>query len=186
MKVTPTAVPGVVLIEPVVHRDGRGLFFEGYHQDKYDKAGVTARFVQDNQSNSVRGTLRGLHMQVRRPQAKLVRVLRGEIYDVAVDVRVGSPTFGKWVAATLSAENFLQIFVPIGFAHGFLVTSETAEVEYKCSDFYDPGGELGLRWDDPDLAIPWPIKSPLLSPKDVANLSLKDAGDRLPRYQGGS
>jgi len=182
VKVTPTALPGVVLIEPAVHRDARGLFFEGYNQEKYDKAGVHARFVQDNQSNSVRGTLRGLHMQTRKPQAKLIRVLRGEIFDVAVDVRLGSPTFGKWISATLSADNFLQIFVPVGFAHGFIVTSETAEVEYKCSDFYDPGGELGLRWDDPQLAIPWPTKTPLLSPKDAANPGLKEAMDRLPRY----
>ena len=166
MKVIPTDLPGVLVIEPQVHRDPRGFFAETYHAARYAAAGIEATFVQDNHSRSVRGTLRGLHAQRTRPQGKLVRAVRGEIFDVAVDIRPGSATFGKWVGDRLSEENFRQIFVPPGFAHGFCVLSEVAEVEYKCTDFYDRADEIGARWDS--VGIEWPIEHPLLSPKDAA------------------
>jgi dTDP-4-dehydrorhamnose 3,5-epimerase len=167
VRFTPTAIPDVVLVEPDVFEDARGFFFEVYHADKYRAAGIDVTFVQDNHSRSVRGTLRGLHAQVRHPQAKLVRVLSGEVFDVAVDVRRGSPSYLRWVGATLSASNRHQLFVPIGFVHGFCALSETAEIEYKCSDVYDPGGELGIAWNDPDIGIAWPLDAPLLSAKDA-------------------
>jgi dTDP-4-dehydrorhamnose 3,5-epimerase len=166
MQVHETALPGVVLLEPRVFRDPRGFFLETYHADRYAAIGISGPFVQDNHSRSQRDTLRGLHFQWRRPQGKLVRVIEGEIYDVAVDIRPESPHFGQWVGATLSADNFLQIYVPPGFAHGFCVTSEIAQVEYKCTDLYDPEGEGGLPWDDPDLAITWPTTAPVLSARD--------------------
>lgn len=166
MRFIPIHPPGLLVIEPDVHRDERGFFVESFHAERYAAAGILGPFVQDNHSRSARGTLRGLHAQFRRPQAKLVRVVAGEIWDVAVDIRVGSPTFGRYAAVTLSAENFKQIFVPAGFAHGFCVLSDWAEVEYKTTDLYDPGGELRIRWDDPELCIPWPIREPVLSPKD--------------------
>ncbi len=147
-------------------RDARGFFLETFHARKYREGGIPYHFVQDNHSRSLRGTLRGLHAQRLRPQGKLVRAIRGEIFDVAVDIRKGSPTFGKWMGATLSAENFLQIFVPPGFAHGFCVLSEMAEVEYKCTDFYDGADEIGLLWNS--AGIDWPLKDPLLSAKDAA------------------
>jgi len=149
-----------------VFRDARGFFLETFHAGKYREGGIPYHFVQDNHSRSLRGTLRGLHAQRLRPQGKLVRAIRGEIFDVAVDIRKGSPTFGKWMGATLSAENFLQIFVPPGFAHGFCVLSEMAEVEYKCTDFYDGADEIGLLWNS--AGIDWPLKDPLLSAKDAA------------------
>jgi len=180
MKFTPGKLPGVVIVEPDVHRDQRGFFLETYHLEKYQAGGVPVEFVQDNHSRSTRGTLRGLHLQIRRPQGKLIRVLQGEIYDVAVDLRRGSPTFKVWEAYTLSAHNFRQLYVPPGYAHGFLVLSDVAEVEYKCSDFYDPGGELGVRWNDAELGISWPLDKPLLSGKDAALPFLKEALDRLP------
>ena len=173
MNVTATGLDGVLLIEPDVHRDDRGFFLESWHERKYREAGVPGTFVQDNHSRSVRGTLRGLHAQRRRPQGKLVRVLHGEIFDVAVDIRPGSVTFGRWVSATLSAENFRQIFVPKGFAHGFCVLSAEAEIEYKCTELYDRADEVGVRWDDPEIGIAWPLKDPLLSPKDAALPSLR-------------
>ena len=166
MKFVQTLLPGVVIVEPDVFRDARGFFLETFHAARYREGGIPYDFVQDNHSRSVRGTLRGLHAQRRRPQGKLVRVVQGEIFDVAVDIRPGSPTFGRWEGARLSAENFRQIFVPPGFAHGFCVLSETAEVEYKCTDFYDPKDEIGARWDS--AGIDWPIERPLLSPKDAA------------------
>lgn len=170
MIVTPTALPEVLVVEPRVFRDDRGFFVETYHAPRYRAAGIDVTFVQDNHSRSVRGTLRGLHWQTApHPQAKLIRVLEGEILDVAVDIREGSSTFGRWVAVPLSAENFRQLFVPVGFAHGFLVTSEVAEVEYKCSDIYDPAAERGLMWNDPELAITWPVSEPLLSARDRAH-----------------
>jgi dTDP-4-dehydrorhamnose 3,5-epimerase len=174
MKVVPTeALPEVLVIEPTVHRDGRGFFVETYRADRYREAGIDVRFVQDNHSRSVRHTLRGLHWQIApHPQAKLVRVLAGEILDVAVDIREGSPTFGRWAAETLSAENFRQLFVPVGFAHGFLVLSERADIEYKCSDIYDPASERGLMWNDPALGITWPVTDPILSPRDRAHPAL--------------
>jgi dTDP-4-dehydrorhamnose 3,5-epimerase len=166
MKVVAAALDGVLLLEPIVHQDHRGFFLETYHQQKYERAGIPETFVQDNRSSSTYGTLRGLHAQKNRPQGKLVQTVDGEIFDVAVDIRKGSPTFGKWVGYVLSAENFRQLYVPPGFLHGFCVTSERAQVEYKCTDFYDPEGEFGVLWNDPDLAIAWPIKNPTVSVKD--------------------
>jgi dTDP-4-dehydrorhamnose 3,5-epimerase len=166
MKLIPTSLPGVSIIEPRVFRDERGFFLETYHAQRYREAGLDVAFVQDNHSRSTRGTLRGLHWQAERPQGKLVRVLVGEIYDVAVDIRPDSPTFGQWVGFTLSADNFRQAWIPPGFAHGFCVTSEVAEVEYKCTDFYDPPSERGLIWNDPEVAIAWPIQDPILSERD--------------------
>ncbi len=174
-----TELPGVVVIEPDVHRDARGFFLESYHAEKYRDGGVDAVFVQDNHSRSRRGVLRGLHLQFRRPQDKLIRVLAGEIYDVVVDVREDSPTFRRFVALTLSSANFRQIFVPAGYAHGLLVTSDEAEVEYKVSDFYDPGGELTVMWNDPELAIPWPLSEPILSEKDRAGKSVAEVQAHL-------
>ncbi len=183
MKVVPTSLPGVLLIEPQVHRDARGFFLETYHAARYAEAGVPPTFVQDNHSRSGRGVLRGLHAQRTRPQGKLMRVIRGEIWDVAVDIRQGSPRFGWHVGERLSAENFRQLYVPPGFAHGFVVLSEQAEVEYKCTDFYDPGDEFAIAWNDPELAIPWPVESPELSAKDASAPSLADVRDQLPRYE---
>ena len=182
MRVTPTSLPDVLLIEPDVYRDARGFFLETYRADAYRAQGVDGTFVQDNHSCSLHGTVRGLHLQTRRPQGKLIRVLEGEIFDVAVDVRRGSPTFGRWVGVTLSAENFRQCYVPAGFAHGFAVTSARAQVEYKCTDIYDPGWELGIAWNDPAIGISWPIEHPLLSDRDRKNLQIEVMMDRLPEY----
>ena len=182
MKVFPTDLEGVLVIEPQVHRDDRGFFAETFHAPRYAAAGVDATFIQDNHSRSVRNTLRGLHSQLERPQAKLLRVLRGAIFDVVVDVRVGSPTFKRWISVELSDENFRQIFVPVGFAHGFCVLSDVAEVEYKCSDVYQAGDELGLAWNDPEIGVKWPTDDPLLSPKDREGKPLSRLLDRLPRY----
>jgi dTDP-4-dehydrorhamnose 3,5-epimerase len=175
-----TDLPGVLVIEPDVHQDPRGFFLETYHAAKYRDGGIEAPFVQDNHSRSVRGTLRGLHLQPGRPQGKLIRVVEGEIYDVAVDVRRRSPTFGRWVAVTLSARNFKQCYVPPGFAHGFCVLSPDAQVEYKCTDLYEPASEIGVAWNDPTLAIPWPIAQPLLSDRDRRNPTLAELMERLP------
>jgi dTDP-4-dehydrorhamnose 3,5-epimerase len=182
MRAIPTDLPGVIVVEPVVHRDSRGFFLETYHARRYREAGIPATFVQDNHSRSMRGTVRGLHFQVRRPQGKLVRALFGEMYDVAVDVRRGSPTFGRWVGAHLTAENFRQIYVPPGFAHGFCILSEVGEVEYKCTELYDPEDELGIAWNDPQVGVQWPVAEPLLSAKDKAAPRLADVLDRLPAY----
>jgi dTDP-4-dehydrorhamnose 3,5-epimerase len=183
MKVRQTALPDVVIVEPDVYHDSRGFFFEAYRRDTYGAHGIMETFVQENHSRSRLGTVRGLHLQVDpHPQAKLVRVLAGEIYDVAVDVRRGSPTFGRWVAVTLSADRFMQFFLPPGFAHGFAVVSDVAEVEYKCSDFYDPASEVGIAWDDPALGIPWPVERPTLSDRDRRHPVLAAVGDRLPRF----
>jgi len=175
-----TDLPGVLVIEPDVYQDPRGFFLETYHAAKYRDGGIEAPFVQDNHSRSIRGTLRGLHLQPGRPQGKLIRVVEGEIYDVAVDVRRGSPTFGRWVAITLSAENFKQCYVPPGFAHGFCVLSQDAQVEYKCTDLYEPASEIGVAWNDPTLSIPWPIARPLLSDRDRRNPTLAALMERLP------
>ncbi|TWT34577.1 dTDP-4-dehydrorhamnose 3,5-epimerase [Blastopirellula retiformator] len=174
MKITATAIPEVKLIEPRVFRDERGEFFETFRADRYREV-TSVDFMQDNCSRSKRGVLRGLHYQIENPQAKLVTVLHGEIYDVAVDIRQGSPTFGQWVAEYLSDENRKQLYLPVGFAHGFCVVSERAEVIYKCSDFYNPQGERTIQWDDPQLAVEWPIGSPILSPKDAVALSFAEA-----------
>jgi dTDP-4-dehydrorhamnose 3,5-epimerase len=166
MQFITTDIDGLVIVEPDVFRDARGFFLETYHAEKYRDGGIGAVFVQDNQSKSVKGTLRGLHGQMRHPQGKLIRVIEGEIYDVAVDLRRNSPTFRRHVAATLSAENFRQFYIPPGFAHGFCVLSDTAQIEYKCTDFYQPGDEFAIAWNDPELAIPWPVSEPLLSERD--------------------
>jgi len=178
----PTELPSVLLVEPDVHRDRRGFFLETYHLAKYREGGVEGTFVQDNHSRSVRGTLRGLHAQVRRPQGKLVRAADGEMFDVAVDIRRGSPTFGRWVGETLSAENFHQLWIPPGFAHGFCVLSEVAEVEYKCTALYDPEDEISIAWDDPHIVIAWPVAAPVLSGRDAAAPALADVAHRLPVF----
>jgi len=175
-----TELPGVVLVEPTVHRDDRGFFLETYHRDKYAAGGIDAVFVQDNHSRSARGILRGLHAQGRRPQGKLVRAVEGAIFDVAVDIRRGSPTFARWVGVELSAESFHQLWVPPGYAHGFCVLTESAQVEYKCTDVYLPEDELGIAWDDPEIGVDWPIADPVLSPKDEAAPRLADL--ELPVY----
>jgi dTDP-4-dehydrorhamnose 3,5-epimerase len=180
VRVVTTDIPGVLVIEPDVHADGRGFFVETYHADRYRQHGIDGPFVQDNHSRSVAGTLRGLHLQIRRPQGKLVRVVEGEVYDVAVDVRRGSPTFGRWVAVTLTADNFKQCYIPPGFAHGFCVVSPIAQVEYKCTDVYDPASEVGVAWNDPRLGIAWPVREPLLSPRDTRHPHLADLTDELP------
>ena len=179
-----TAIPGVIVIEPQVFRDARGFFFESYHRAQFADLGVSDLFVQDNHSRSRRATLRGLHFQLQHPQAKLCRVIRGEVLDVAVDIRRGSPTFGKWTSTTLSAENMRQIYIPRGFAHGFVVLSEVAEFLYKCSDFYDPACEHGVHWSDPQLAIDWGIADPIVSAKDSRYPRLAELStDLLPVYE---
>jgi dTDP-4-dehydrorhamnose 3,5-epimerase len=168
MQIVETALSGVVVLEPAIYRDARGFFMETYHAAKWAELGIAVPFVQDNHSYSVRGTLRGLHYQRERPQAKLCRVVQGEIWDVCVDIRRGSPTFGQWFGTTLSAENRRQMFVPAGFAHGFQVLSDSAELLYKCSEFYDPMDERGIAWNDPDIGIDWHDIAPLiLSDKDL-------------------
>lgn len=165
-----TPIAGLLVVEPRIFGDERGFFMETYRRNQFAELGINCDFVQDNHSRSARGTLRGLHFQKRQPQAKLVRVLRGRVFDVAVDLRRGSPTFGKWHGLVLDDREHLQFFIPAGFAHGFLALSETAEVAYKCSTYYRPDDEGGLRWDDPRLAIDWPLGkvagAPLLSDKD--------------------
>jgi dTDP-4-dehydrorhamnose 3,5-epimerase len=179
MEVVTTELPGVVLIQPRVFGDPRGFFLETYHADRYAAAGIDLPFVQDNWSRSVRGTLRGLHFQEPHPQGKLVQVVSGAVFDVAVDVRRGSPTFGRWVGFELSAENKWQLWVPPGFAHGFVVTSDVADFFYKCTGLYRPEAEQAIVWNDPDLDIRWPVADPLLSAKDAAAPRLRDA-PRLP------
>ena len=174
MEIKPTKLDGVVIIEPKVFGDQRGFFMETWNAKRYSDSGLDFSFVQDNLSYSRRGILRGLHYQNPNTQGKLVSVLEGEVYDVAVDVRAGSKTFGEWVAVTLSAENKRQFYVPPGFAHGFCVTSEMALFVYKCTDFYDPSAEGSILWNDPDLGIDWPIEDPLLSDKDKDAPRLKD------------
>ena len=174
MKIIETKVPGVLIVEPKVHGDARGYFVETYHRERYQAAGIGGEFVQDNRSRSGRGTLRGLHLQEPHAQGKLVSVTEGEVFDVAVDVRVGSPHFGQWVGVTISAENQRQLWVPPGFAHGFCVTSEVALFTYKCTDVYHPECEVGIAWDDPEIGIEWPIESPTLSARDRAHPSLDE------------
>jgi dTDP-4-dehydrorhamnose 3,5-epimerase len=167
MQVETTGLPGVIILKPRVFEDARGFFLESYNQDTLRAHGIDTMFVQDNHSKSARGTLRGLHFQLPPAgQAKLVRVVRGVVWDVAVDIRVGSPTFGQWVGAELSAENFQQLYIPSGFAHGFCVLSEEAEVLYKASYVYSPLHERGILWDDATLKIAWPVSEPLLSERD--------------------
>lgn len=184
MKATPLRIPDVLLLEPRVFEDERGFFYESYNQQAFDEAvGHPVTFVQDNHSRSVKGTLRGLHYQIRQPQGKLVRVTRGEVFDVAVDLRTNSPTFGQWVGEYLSEENNRMLWVPPGFAHGFLVTSETADFQYKCTDFYAPEHERSIHWADKTLAITWPTTAgiePLVSKKDRAGLPLEE----VETYEG--
>ncbi|AOE87988.1 dTDP-4-dehydrorhamnose 3,5-epimerase [Pseudomonas sp. TCU-HL1] len=177
MKAIPTAIPDVLILEPRVFGDERGFFFESFNARTFAEAtGVQREFVQDNHSKSQRGVLRGLHYQLQQAQGKLVRVVQGEVFDVVVDVRRSSPTFGRWVGVHLSAENKRQIWIPEGFAHGFLVLSEYAEFLYKTTDYYAPEHERCIRWDDPDLAIDWPLsEAPQLSAKDKAGINFKDA-----------
>ena len=177
MKATPTRIPDVLLIEPKVFGDDRGFFFESFNRRAFHEAtGINVDFVQDNHSKSARNVLRGLHYQLAQPQGKLVRVTQGEVFDVAVDIRKGSPTYGQWVGEILSAENKKQLWIPAGLAHGFVVLSETAEFLYKTTDYYAPQHERCIAWNDPDLAIAWPIEGqPLLSPKDAAGAAFREA-----------
>jgi dTDP-4-dehydrorhamnose 3,5-epimerase len=184
MRVEHTELDSVLRIEPTVFGDARGYFFETWQRERYAAAGMPREFVQDNVSRSKRGILRGLHLQEPFGQGKLIQVLEGEIFDVAVDARVDSPSFGRWVGETLSSDNRRQLYVPAGFAHGFCVVSETALVVYKCTELYHPETELSVAWNDPNLAIPWPIHTPELSKKDAAGVKLSDIPkQRLPRYR---
>ena len=183
MKILPSSLPEILIIEPSVFQDERGFFMETYQQRRYTEAGIESIFVQDNLSLSVGGTLRGLHYQVKHAQAKLIQVIEGTIFDVALDIRQGSPSFGQWTSIHLSAENKRQLFLPEGFAHGFCVLSESAQVIYKCTDFYASEDEGGVLWSDPTLAIAWPISEPLLSEKDSRLPYLADIPpERLPVY----
>jgi len=181
VKFTPTKLPEVIVIEPDVHQDDRGFFLESYQEKKYQAGGISTRFVQDNHSNSVKNTLRGLHTQIKQPQGKLIRIIEGEVFDVAVDIRPNSPTFKNWVSVMLSQQNFKQIYIPPGFAHGFCVLSDNAQFEYKCTDYYDPTDELTILWSDPDINIDWPITEPILSDKDINAPLLSEVLDILPR-----
>ncbi len=176
MEFIQTAIPDVILIKPKVIEDQRGFFMESYHIEKFALGGIDYTFVQDNHAKSVQNTLRGLHFQVNFPQAKLLRCLRGKVFDVAVDIRKDSSTFGKWIGEELSEENKYQLFIPEGFAHGYYVLSESAEIAYKCSEIYHPEDEQGLRWDDPDIGIEWPGIDPIMSEKDQQLPFLKDIG----------
>lgn len=183
MRLTPTRLKDVLLVEPDVFKDNRGFFLESYHSRKFTEGGLTAIFVQDNHSRSGKGTLRGLHAQLKKPQGKLIRVVQGEVFDVAVDARPGSPSFGQWVGETLSAENFRQLYIPPGFLHGFCVTGDFAEVEYKCTEFYDASDEIGVRWDDPRLKIEWPVSQPILSTKDKGLPLFEQVQETLEPYR---
>ncbi len=178
MEFEPTEIPDVVLIRPKVFGDARGFFLESWEERKFAAAGLDVKFVQDNHSRSARNILRGLHYQIQQPQGKLVRVVTGEVFDVAVDIRRSSPTFGRWVGVTLTADNHHMLWVPPGFAHGFLVLSESADFLYRCTDFWAPAHERAIQWNDPDLAIEWPLHhgaGPILSPKDAAAKRFKEA-----------
>ena len=179
LKFTPLAIPEVILVEPVVFGDKRGFFLETYSEEKYARGGISVHFIQDNLSLSCRDTIRGLHVQTLKPQAKLVRVVAGEILDVAVDVRIGSPTFGAWVGAILSSTNHHQLFVPPGFAHGFAVRSDEAIVEYKVSEPYDPNGDISIAWNDPEIGVDWGCESPIVSEKDATAPRLSGSGTHL-------
>ena len=183
LSIKETGLPGVIIIESGLYPDHRGFFRELYHKEKYSAAGLKNEFVQDNHSRSVKGVLRGLHYQLRNPQGKLVTVLSGEIFDVAVDIRAGSPDFGKWTGVHLSPQSGRQIYIPPGFAHGFCVLSDTADVVYKCTDLYSPDAEHGLLWSDKGVNIDWPVSDPIVSEKDSAYLELKKIpAELLPIY----
>ncbi len=181
MKFTQTKLPEVIAIDPIVHQDPRGFFYENYQVKKFAEGGITLPFVQDNHSRSTKGVLRGMHFQLNHPQGKLVRVVKGEVFDVAIDIRPSSPRFKQWVGENLSDSNKRMLYVPPGFAHGFLVLSDIAEVEYKCTDLYSPPDERGIIWNDPDINIKWPVKEPILSEKDKKNSFLKDLLPSLPK-----
>ena len=166
MKIITTSIAGILIIEPETFQDKRGFFMETYNRNRYKASGINATFVQDNLSHSLKNTVRGLHFQIKHPQSKLIQVISGEIFDVAVDLRPGSATFGKWTGIHLSDENRRQVFIPVGFAHGFCVLSESALFYYKCSDFYAPDDEGGIIWSDPDIGIEWPVINPIISEKD--------------------
>ncbi len=180
MEIIQTSIPEIIVFVPPVFTDSRGYFLETYQQQKYAAAGIPKPFVQDNQSYSTKNVLRGLHFQLRHPQGKLVRVTQGIVFDVAVDIRRNSPTFGKWHGEILSAENKKQMYVPENFAHGFCVLSDSAEFLYKCTDFYVPGDEAGLIWNDPQIMVEWPIDAPILSSKDAVLPKMVDILDLLP------
>lgn len=179
LKFIETDIPGVMIIEPAVFNDDRGYFLETYHYNKYSEKGLDITFVQDNHSHSVRGTLRGLHYQLNHAQGKLMYAVKGEIFDVAVDIRKGSPDFGKWTGVILSNKNKRQFYIPPGFAHGFCVLSDEADIIYKCTDFYAPDDEYGIIWDDPEINIDWPITDPNLSYKDSKFDSLSEISNNL-------
>jgi dTDP-4-dehydrorhamnose 3,5-epimerase len=185
LRLLSTELPDVRIVEPTVYSDARGFFLESYHAARYRELGIDAAFVQDNHSRSGARTLRGLHGQFERPQGKLMRCTRGAVWDVAVDARRGSPNFGRWAAAELSGENFRQLWIPPGFLHGFCVLGDEAEIEYKCTEFYDASVDFAVRWDDPTLAIPWPIRDPVLSAKDAQAPPLAAVFERLPAYVPG-
>ncbi len=175
-----TKLEGTILLEPVVHGDDRGFFFESFRRDLWAEHGVDVDFVQHNHSRSARGTLRGIHFQTEPGQAKLIRCVRGRIFDVAVDLRRGSPTYGRWEGHVLDDESHRQLFVPLGFAHGFAVLSDVADVAYLCSSTYDPATEAGIAWDDPDVGVEWPLDDPLLSERDKTAPSLAEVAETLP------
>jgi dTDP-4-dehydrorhamnose 3,5-epimerase len=183
MERTETSLPGVFELHPKIFNDGRGFFLETYQQANFAALGIGDQFVQDSHSSSSRGSLRGLHYQLQHPQAKLCRVVEGEALDVAVDIRVGSPHFGKWTSVLLSAKKQNQIYVPVGFAHGFLALTDTVQFLYKCSDFYDPRDERGILWSDPDLNVTWGLSNPIVSEKDANNPKLAEVSPEcLPQY----
>jgi dTDP-4-dehydrorhamnose 3,5-epimerase len=183
MRISETELKGVKIFEPALFRDSRGYFLEIFNDRKYHEAGLHHNFVQDNYSTSRKASLRGLHLQNPNQQGKLVMVLSGAVLDVAVDVRVGSPTFGRHISVVLDDQTHRQLWIPRGFAHGFLVLSEEARFLYKCDALYDPGSEMSIRWNDPDINIDWGVERPLLSDKDAAAPFLRDLADRLPRYK---
>jgi dTDP-4-dehydrorhamnose 3,5-epimerase len=182
MNFVQTSLKGVIVVEPDLFRDGRGFFLETFRRDKYARGGIDAEFRQDNQSRSGHNTIRGLHAQRQHPQGKLVRAVSGSILDVVVDIRRGSPSYLKWIAIELSADNFRQIYVPPGFAHGICITSEFADIEYKCTDYYDPTDELRIAWNDPAIGIRWPVENPILSEKDHQARTTSDQIGLLPSY----
>jgi dTDP-4-dehydrorhamnose 3,5-epimerase len=185
MKVTETKLSGVFLLEPKVFKDDRGYFLETWNRTRHEQAGIPVHFVQDNISFSKKGILRGLHFQYPQSQGKLIQVLSGEVIDVVVDIRVGSPTYGQWIGEVISESNHRQMYIPPGFAHGYCVTSETALFSYKCTDFYNRATEHGIIWNDPDIGIEWPVEQPVLSPKDMNYPTLKDLQpENLPQFGG--
>lgn len=182
MNVTTTELPGVLLLDSRVFHDDRGFFVETFSTAELKGTGIPESFAQDNHSRSTRRVLRGLHYQLKRPQGKLIHVARGKIFDVAVDIRRGSPTFGEWIGVELSDDNLFSLWIPEGFAHGFCVLSDVADVIYKCTALYDAADDRGIAWDDPEIGITWPIESPIVSPKDSAHPRLSTAGDSLPSF----